>query len=136
MYQRVAQEIELVRSRFPSIQHGEQLDWVLIPDYELPRGRYNKQYTRLLFRIPQGYPSTGPDDFFVDNDLRLGSNESAPGFNSGANSSSGPAPIPGDWGWFSWHPQSWRPSADITDGDNLLTFLKSIHICLQGQEAS
>jgi hypothetical protein len=136
MQERVAQEFVLVRSRFPSVQHGQALDWGLIPDYKLPHGRYNKSHTRILFRIPPGYPNTGPDNFFVDNDLRLTNGNQAPGFNSGSQSGSGAAPIGGDWGWFSWHPQSWRPAATISGGDNLLTFLVSVNICLQGQETS
>jgi hypothetical protein len=136
MSERLMQEIRLLQDRFPVVQHGEQFDWVLIPEYELPRNRYNKSHTVLMFRIPPGYPSTGPDDFFVDNDLRLVGGGTAGGFNSGSQSSSGPAPIAGDWGWFSWHPQSWRATATTASGDNLLTFLKSVNVCLQGQEVS
>lgn len=133
-YERVLAEVELVRRKFPALQHGERLDWVMIPDYALPEGRYNKARTRLLFNIPPGYPNTGPDDFFVDGDLRLVGGGTAPGFNPGPNSSSGPATVPGQWGWFSWHPVSWRPAASVEQGDNLLSFLRGIRLCLEGLE--
>ncbi len=128
-------EIEMAKERYPSLDYGEQLNWVLIPDYPLPRSRYTKERTKILFMIPPGYPSTAPDDFFVDGDLRLREGGTPPGFNQGPNSSSGPAPVPGDWGWFSWHPSSWRPGATIEGGDNLLTFLRGVGMCLRGEES-
>src|SRR5690242_3711495 len=110
MHERVLQEIEMVRAKHPTIQHGEQLEWVMIPEYPLPAGRYNQERTRLLFVIPPGYPNTGPDNFFVDVALMLKDGGTPPAFNSGSDSSSGPAPVGSDWAWFSWHPQSWRPA--------------------------
>ena len=136
MHERVQREIELVREKHPSAQHGEALNWVLIPDYYLPSGRYCKDKTKLLFSIPAGYPNTAPDDFFVDGDLRLKNGGNPLGFNQGPNSSSGLAPMAGDWGWFSWHAKVWRPAATIEGGDNLLTFLRSINMCLRGEEAA
>jgi hypothetical protein len=134
MHERVRQEIELLRQKNPSLQNGEQLNWVLIPDYPLPE-IYNKGITSLLWLIPPAYPQTPPDDFFVDGDLRLKNGSNPPGFNVGPNSSSGQAPISGNWGWFSWHPEQgkWRPAAEIEKGDNLITFLRSVNICLRGE---
>lgn len=134
VYERVAAEIQLVRLRFPAVRHGDKYDWILVPEYPLPQGRFTMVNTNLLFRLPPGYPSTGPDDFFVEGGLRLVGGTSPPGFNQGSQSSSGPAPIPGNWGWFSWHPVSWRPTANIRDGDNLLTFLRGVNQCLRGVE--
>src|SRR5262249_25457506 len=98
--------------------------------------RFNKAQFRVLYNIPPGYPNTGPDNFFVDADLKLSDGNNPPGLNAGANSSSGPAPIAGDWAWFSWHPVSWRPAATIEAGDNLITFLRGVGLCLQGVEAT
>lgn len=136
MHQRVREEIELLKRRFPDLQHGDQLDWVLILELVLLAGRFNKERTKLLFRIPVGYPQTGPDNFFVDVDLRLKDGSNPPAFNANKESSSGPAPVPGDWGWFSWHPQSWRPAATIEGGDNLLGFVRAINLCLRGEESA
>lgn len=134
MHERVLAEIELVREKCPSILHGEDLNWVLVPDYPLPEGRYNRERTRVLLTIPPGYPNTGPDDFFVDGDLKLKDGGQPPSLNAGPDSSSGRAPVDGDWAWFSWHPNPWRPAATIKDGDNLLTFLRSVNMCLRGEE--
>jgi hypothetical protein len=133
---RIVCEIELVRERHPTLQRGEQLNWVLIPDYPLPPGRFTRVRSRLLFLIPVGYPNTGPDNFFVDGDLRLAGGGMPPGMNAGPQSTTGTAPVGDNWGWFSWHPQAWRPAATIEGGDNLLTFLRSVNLCLEGKEAT
>ena len=136
MHQRVSEEIELLRKRFPNLQHGDQLDWVLLPELVLPAGRFNKEQTKVLFRIPAGYPQTGPDNFFVDGDLRLKDGSTPPAFNSGSTSASGAAPVAGDWGWFSWHPKDWRPAVTVEGADNLLGFVRSINLCLRGEESA
>lgn len=136
MHERVKQEIDLLRAKYPTLQAGENLDWVLIPEYSLPPARFNKDKTKLLFVIPPGYPNTAPDNFFVDVVLRLNDGSQAAGFNQGANSSSGNAPVAEDWGWFSWHPNVWRPAATIEGGDNLITYLRAVNACLRGEEST
>lgn len=135
MYERVIEELELLKQKYPRLQYGDQINWALIPEFQLP-DRFNKTQTQLLWVIPPGYPQTAPDNFFVDVDLRLKDGSNPASFNLNANSSSGIAPVPGNWGWFSWHVEQgkWRPSADIDKGDNLLTFLRSVNICLRGEE--
>ena len=135
MHERVKQEIELVQEKFPNVEHGDDLNWVHLPTFPLPPGRFNKVITRLVFLIPPGYPQTGPDNFFVDGDLRLQDGSAAPGYNQGAKSGSGQCPLPGDWGWFSWHANPWRPAAAIEHGDNLLAFVRSVSECLRGKES-
>lgn len=136
MHKRVREEIALLGRQFPDLQYGDQVDWVLLPELVLPAGRFNRERTKILFHIPIGYPQTGPDNFFTDGDLRFRDGTSPPGFNIGSNSSSGPAPLPGQWGWFSWHPQSWRPAATVAAGDNLSGFVRSINLCLRGEESA
>lgn len=136
MHERVREEIDLLRTKYPNLKTGENLEWLLIPDYSLPLARFNKERTKLLFVIPPGYPNTAPDNFFVDVDLQLTDGSQPAGFNQGANSSSGKAPIEGDWGWFSWHPNVWRPAAIIEEGDNLVTYLRAVNACLRGEEST
>jgi len=135
LHKRVAEEIEtLVKPRYAEVQYGEAFDWVLIPAYPLETGMFNQATTKLLVRVPPGYPNTAPDDFFVDASLRLANGDPVPGLNQGSNSSSGAAPVEGEWGWFSWHPKEWRPAAKIGEGDNLLTFLRGAGACLRGAQ--
>lgn len=136
MEERIQNEIALLKRLYPDIKCGEKLDWVLIPQLVLPTERFNKPTTRILFRIPAGYPQVGPDNFFVDLDLRLKDGSCPPAFNANSQSSSGAAPISGDWGWFSWHPNAWRPAATIDGGDNLTGFVRTINLCLRGEESA
>jgi len=136
MHERVKSEIDLLRQKQAKLQHDDKFSWVLIAEYPLPPERYNKSTTQLLFLIPPGYPNTGPDNFFVDGDLKLKDGSNPPGFNAGSNSSSGNAPVSGNWGWFSWHPTSWQPAATIEGGDNLLTFVRGVNMCLMGIEST
>ena len=136
MHARIRQEVELLKAQFPDLRHGDQLDWVLIPELVLPESRFNRPRATILFGIPVGYPQTGPDNFFTNADLRLNGGGTPPAFNPGSQSSSGAAPVAGEWGWFSWHPQSWCPAATIEGGDNLLGFVRGINLCLRGEESA
>lgn len=135
MHERVREELERVKKRFPDLRFGEQLNWFLIPSFPLPIGRFEQADTPVLVMVPPGYPNTGPDNFFVRQDLRLKGGGTPPAFNPNNNSSSGTAPVPGEWGWFSWHPQVWRPAANVDQGDNLQTYITGISMCLRGEEA-
>jgi hypothetical protein len=136
MSERISQEIALLRERFPEVIHGLARDWILIPHYPLPEGRYNRTWTPLLVVLQKEYPSTAPDNFFVFGQLRLKDGSTPPGLNQGSQSSTGAASVGGDWSWFSWHPVEWKPGADIRGGDNLQTFLRGATACLEGKEQS
>ena|SRR5437868_3081285 len=135
MKARIAEEVQLLREKFPKLEHGPEFEWVLLPHFALPKGRFNKATAPILFALPVGYPNTGPDNFFTDVDLRLANGSMPPAFNPDSKSSSGPAPVPGSWGWFSWHPQKWTPRAAVTAGDNLLVFVSGVQLCLRGEES-
>ncbi len=136
MQTRIIEEIGLLKAQFSELRHGEQFNWVLIPELLLPAGRFNRTHDTILFAIPVGYPQTGPDNFFTSVGLRLKDGTMPPAFNLGSQSSNGAAPIAGDWGWFSWHPNQWRPAATIAGGDNLLGFVSAIKLCLRGEESA
>ena len=65
MYERVQLEINLLKEKYPGLQFGPELNWILLPKYPLPP-LYNFDQTPLLWLVPPGYPQTGPDDFFTD----------------------------------------------------------------------
>lgn len=127
-------EVEQLRVKYPQLLHGQNYEWILVPDFRLPVDRFNKEQSRLLVIVPSGYPSTPPDDFFVDGDLRLRAGGTPPAMNLGPNSSSGVAPVAGEWAWFSWHAANWSLSSTVTGGDNLVTYLRSVNACLRGED--
>lgn len=136
MNERVRAEFAMLKVRYPAASLVEQTGCVQIPEFPLPEGRFNKSATNLVFMVPTGYPNTGPDNFAVDGDLKLRDGGNPPAFNGGPNTSCWVVPVPGNWGWFSWHPQGWRPNASIEAGDNLVGFVRSISLCLRGEESA
>ena len=125
MKDRVIKEIELLRKKYTSLQHGENYDWVMMPDFSLPDG-WDRKQTRLLFLIPATYSHTAPDNFYVDAGLRLKNGSMPQNYSEGAG-----VPVGGNWGCFSWHAQEWQPSDEINEGDNLVSFVRSINIRLR-----
>ncbi|MBU1726807.1 MAG: hypothetical protein KJ880_04175 [Candidatus Omnitrophica bacterium] len=114
-----------MKERYPSLMHGQDYDWVMIPDFPLPEG-YNRQSAKLMFLIPNTYPHTGPDCFYVDVGLRLGNGEMPSNYNEHMS-----VPVGGAWGYFSWHPEIWQSADDINSGDNLLTFMRAVNLRLR-----
>lgn len=121
MKERIVQEIALLSEKYPSLQHGQNNDWVMIPDFNLFDG-YNRQITKLLFLVKSTYPHTAPDNFYVESGLRLSNGNPPSSYTEGQG-----VAVPGNWGCFSWHPEIWRPSNEIQKGDNLLTFMRSVN---------
>ena len=125
MTERIIQEIALLKEKYPNLVHGQNYDWVVIPDFPLPDG-YNRQITKLLFLIPNTYPHTAPDCFYVETGLRLVSGNMPSNYNEEMS-----VPVGGSWGYFSWHPEIWQPKDDIQSGDNLLSFIKVVNLRLR-----
>jgi hypothetical protein len=121
LLERRLQEIELLRKKYGPLEQGANLDWMLFKEFQLPQG-WNRATTQLLVLIPQGYPMIPPDNFYVPVGFRLA---------SGAMPSNYSEPVSylsQQWGQFSFHVQKedWRPTADILEGDNLLTFMLGV----------
>lgn len=76
------QDLVLVRLKYPELEHGEQLDWVIIPNFPLPPG-WNRDRTRLLFFLPPEYPANPPDNFYVEPGLRTSSGASPGSYDEG-----------------------------------------------------
>ncbi|OGX19585.1 MAG: hypothetical protein A3K83_03475 [Omnitrophica WOR_2 bacterium RBG_13_44_8b] len=125
MQERIIREITLLKNKYAGITHGENYDWVLITDYPLPEG-YNRTSTKLLFLIPSAYPHTSPDCFYVEKGLRLNNGNMPSNYNEHMD-----VPLGGEWGYFSWHQEVWQSADQIENGDNLLTFIKSVNVRLR-----
>lgn len=120
MKQRLERELAFVRQRYGEVEIGPSLDWFLIKRWPLDSA-WAKGETQILVLLPGGYPTTPPDNFYADPDLRL-ADGSAPGNTS-------PVSILGaQWLQFSFHVESgdWQPHADPERGHNLLTFLQGV----------
>ncbi len=121
MNDRRMQELELITAHYGKVEVGPNLDWVLIKRLPLVPG-WNKGETSVLVLVPAGYPVTPPDNFYVDNDLRLAGGQ-IPG-----NTTPNQAVLGRAWMQFSYHVEGsdWRPHADMLQGHNLMTFLAGV----------
>jgi hypothetical protein len=113
-------EIKLVESSHGPVQTGPNIQWFILPRWPLPVG-WSKTECGLLVLMPPGYPVTPPDNFLVDDDLRVAGG-AMPG------SAGHETQLGRQWLRFSWHVESgdWSPHADPLRGHNLLTFLLTI----------
>lgn len=107
------EDLKELREMGHSITATPQPDgWTMVvfDGYMLPPG-YNKDRTRLLIKVPPGYPAAKLDMFWTDPDLAL-SNGGLP------QSCTQEQALGTTWLRFSWHTGNWNPAYD-----NLRTFL-------------
>ena len=69
MRDRLDRELALLRTRYGPLKELDETGLV-IERFPLPSG-WNLSTTRLLLLLPAGYPTTPPDNFYTDPDLRL-----------------------------------------------------------------
>lgn len=121
MQDRIRRELELVRQRFGELVVDPNLDWFVVCSMPLS-GAWAKSSSRVLVLFPGGYPTTPPDNFYTDPDLRLATG-ALPG-----NVSENQQVAGATWLQFSYHVESadWRPEQDPADGHNLVTFLEGV----------
>ena len=121
MREEVAQELASVERQDGELRVDPDSAWMIVERYPLPPG-WNKPTTKILILIPPGYPTTPPDNFYTDDDLRLADGSQA------GSTSLGQAHAGEPWQQFSYHvqPGEWRPQADWRRGDNLMTYMAAV----------
>lgn len=121
MRERIKRELELVGRRFGGLEIGPTGDWFIVKSLPLGTG-WSKCESRVLVLLPGGYPTTPPDNFYTDSELRL-ANGGVPG-----NASSEQQAAGSTWMLFSYHIEisDWLPAPEPEDGHNLLTFLEGV----------
>lgn len=119
MTDRVHREIELLKNVHSDVEVGSE--WIILEGVSLPDG-WNQSETDLLIKIPSGYPTTPPDNFYAEPNLRL-------------EDGSKPENVPNqksvggrDWLEFSYHLQNddWDPHTEPERGHNLTTYLDGV----------
>jgi hypothetical protein len=110
--------IEELQARYPDATVtpvGNGTHVVVLHGMPLPAG-WNRPATDVAFVVPAGYPQAAPDCFWVNPGLAL--SHGGPPQNTGTNAAAG---VPGDWLWFSWHPQGWNSnSSDLSTYANVV----------------
>lgn len=120
MNERIAAEMDLLRKKFPDLEHTEEGQWVHIPSYPLPEG-WNRSATDVAFQMPQSYPGTPPYGIYVPVGILF--NESRP--ESYTEPAPAQPPFAGTWGIFSWTTVDgqWRATTDPLTGANLINWV-------------
>ena len=130
--QRLYNEIMMLAPAFYTsggINYDEQnFDWVMIPNFSLPRRLQEKQ-CNLLILLPQIYPDIGPLGFYVDKQIHLRGGQKEP--NAVGTGHHGAQDLT-HLGWY-WYcvttsngQGGWRPSVNYWQPDNLVTFLNMV----------
>ena len=119
--ERLRSELELVERRFGALELDEHLSWFVVRELPLIGG-WNQADTWVLILLPPGYPTTPPDNFYTNPELRLASG-AQPSNTSGVQHHAHRTCL-----MFSYHVESgqWKPDAGIHDGHNLLTYLDGV----------
>jgi hypothetical protein len=124
--ERLEQELELLRSVYPDLEHREVggEHWVRIPAYAIANGWFAGggpvDMVEIVFTIPT-QPGQAPYAFRPRPVITLA---------GGAVPSNYAAPVSTPWGddfaQFSWSPlDGWVPKVDIRAGANMLNFVRS-----------
>lgn len=117
MQERIEQEIEMLRQRYPQLERNG--NWIRIPNYPLPEG-WNQTATDVAFEIPTQYPGTPP--YGICTPVGLLFRGASP---DSYTPSHAQVPFSGAWGRFSWAPEDghWRATNDPHTGSNLLNWV-------------
>lgn len=119
MVERIEAEMTLIRQRFPDVVYQDEGRWVYLPSYPLPEG-WNREATDVAFQISEGYPAAPPYGFYVPSGICF--QGSTP--DNYTDPAASQPPFGGSWGFFSWAPIVWKPTADAPKGSNLLQWAK------------
>lgn len=101
--------------------------WLYLPAFGLPPG-WRQAATPILVTVTDHYPTASPDGFYLSNRLRH-ENGSTPGHYFESSSALNPLTQQG-WAWFCIHPQGWRSSYDLREGDSIAKYLTLIHLAM------
>lgn len=117
MEKRLEEELAHLRGRYPDLEFVSDGRWVRIPDYATCPG-WNRDQTDVVFRVLAEHPGAQPYGFFVPAGLLF--NGVRP--KSYTEPAKEKPPFDGEWGFFSWQPESWKPAATVRAGSNLLNW--------------
>lgn len=121
MIERIMQEVELLQKQYGELEYDPNGSWVLFKKFKLPSG-WHVNETELLVNIRSGYPSIPPDNFFVPAGFKLANGQKIDAYTEGNYVFFGR-----QWGQFSYHIDGeWKPSANILEGDNLMSFMLNV----------
>lgn len=117
----VASLAEVLGERYgQAVQLDRDLRYVFLPRFTLPP-RWGERETPLLLRIPDTYPDTPPNGFYLSSRCTGPHVFSRPPYSTVEDLSAK------GWNWFCVHcHEGWKPGATESEEQNLWTFLNVI----------
>ena len=119
MTERISAELELLQARHAGLEFLEAGLWCKLSDYTVPGTHFHEKSVAVAFQIPANTPGQEPYGFWV----QPGLTPTAAGAQMTNYTHPASTGFDGTWGQFSWAPQMWRPDADVTKGDNMVTWV-------------
>jgi hypothetical protein len=123
---RIEAELGLLRRYYPEVEFVASGNWFRIRHYPLPAG-WNRATIEVSFQAPQAYPGGPPYGIYVPAGILF--NGAVPA--NYQDAASNRPPFEGNWGVFSWTPESgaWAtPTQDIVSGPNLLNWVQGFKV--------
>ncbi len=118
MNERLAAELELLRTAFQDAEFREEDLWARIPAYLISPEVWGRTTCEIAFRFV--LPGQPPYGFWVRPGLTLISGAPIQNYSYPVATGFGDG-----WGQFSWSPEEWAPGADVRHGANMLRWAQS-----------
>lgn len=123
MTERLREDLERLRARYPDVVFREDGQWVFLPKYLVPTDAWERTDYTVCFQLRPGYPDIGPYGINVSPPPR---GKDGRGPSNYADAPDPQPPFDGTWGRFSWELDGWRATADLVSGSTLLNYVESI----------
>lgn len=122
MTERLQNDLELLRGRYPEMQFREEGQWVFLPKYRVASGWKHQEYA-VCFQIRPGYPDISPYGINVSPPPER---EDGAQVKDYVPSPDPKPPFEGSWGRFSWEIDGWKAASDLLSGSTLVNYVESI----------
>lgn len=118
---RLEEELNHLRNRWPDLTYEADGRWILLPKYETP-DTIAQDEVAICFQVRSNHPRRAPYAFYVRKPVEL---EKEGEFDNVTNANG--LPFEGDWLKFSWKPANWQPGSTVGSGSNLTTWAHSFY---------
>jgi hypothetical protein len=120
--QRILDEVKIISYRYPVEVDLNNLKYIAVREFPLNR-YFSQSTTTILIKIPIMYPETPPVHFFMKKTLKYKGGNIPHFYDQKERNELADR----GWGKFCVHiDQNWKPSVNLLEGDNLLTYLELI----------
>ncbi len=118
---RIQKELLMLKGAWPELEYVSAGHWVRLQRYWIGLGIWDSSKVEMCFQIPENLPGQAPYGFYVRPQLMLCGGGPPADYTFPADAT----PFGSGWGRFSWQLDPWQPSANPSQGSNMLNFARS-----------